>query len=78
MFKGRGLVYSVCPRFFSPGVVMSKSATVSITFELGRVTFLELPDYFKTGGTINGKASTSSSLHCRSLHICDPGAQKLS
>ncbi|ROL50597.1 Alpha-2-macroglobulin [Anabarilius grahami] len=43
-------------------VVLSKSATVSITFEVGKVTFLDLPDYFEPGSTINGKASKSSSL----------------
>ncbi|XP_067308346.1 alpha-2-macroglobulin-like protein 1 [Pseudorasbora parva] len=40
-------------------VVMSKSATVSITFEVGKVTFVDLPDYFEPGLTINGKISVS-------------------
>uniref|UniRef100_A0A8C2KZM5 Alpha-macroglobulin receptor-binding domain-containing protein n=1 Tax=Cyprinus carpio TaxID=7962 RepID=A0A8C2KZM5_CYPCA len=40
-------------------VVMSKSATVSITFEVGKVTFLELPEFFDHGSMINGKVSAS-------------------
>ncbi|XP_067280946.1 alpha-2-macroglobulin-like protein 1 [Pseudorasbora parva] len=40
-------------------VVMSKSATVSITFEVGKVTFVDLPDYFEPGSVINGKISVS-------------------
>ncbi|KAL1279111.1 hypothetical protein QQF64_025784 [Cirrhinus molitorella] len=36
-------------------VVMSKSTTVSITFEVGKVTFLDLPNYFDSGSVINGK-----------------------
>ncbi|XP_077058467.1 alpha-2-macroglobulin-like [Siphateles boraxobius] len=40
-------------------VVMSKAATVSITFEVGKVTFVDLPDYFETGSMINGKISVS-------------------
>ncbi|ROL50863.1 Alpha-2-macroglobulin-like protein 1 [Anabarilius grahami] len=43
-------------------VVLSKSATVFITFEVGKVTFLDLLDYFEPGSTINGKASKSLSL----------------
>ncbi|KAG1966972.1 pregnancy zone protein [Pimephales promelas] len=38
-------------------VVMSKSATVSITFEVGKVMLVDLPDYFEAGSMINGKAS---------------------
>ncbi|CAM4320964.1 unnamed protein product [Leuciscus chuanchicus] len=41
-------------------VLMSKSATVSITFEVGKVMFVDLPDYFEPGSTIKGKASKSS------------------
>ncbi|CAM4321195.1 unnamed protein product [Leuciscus chuanchicus] len=41
-------------------VLMSKSATVYITFEVGKVTFVDLPDYFEPGSTIKGKASKSS------------------
>ncbi|XP_067314067.1 pregnancy zone protein-like [Pseudorasbora parva] len=41
-------------------VEMSKSATVSITFEVGKVTFVDLPDYFEPGLTIYGKISVSS------------------
>ncbi|XP_077053726.1 alpha-2-macroglobulin-like protein 1 [Siphateles boraxobius] len=40
-------------------VLMSKSATVSISFEVGKVTFVDLPDYFKPGSTIKGKISVS-------------------
>ncbi|XDV11099.1 hypothetical protein PO909_000127 [Leuciscus waleckii] len=40
-------------------VVMSKSATVSITFEVGRVIFLDIPEYFEPGSKINGKISVS-------------------
>ncbi|ROI63303.1 Pregnancy zone protein [Anabarilius grahami] len=41
-------------------VVMSKSATVSITFEVGKVTFVDLPDYIEPGSKIHGKAKASS------------------
>ncbi|KAK7175530.1 hypothetical protein R3I93_002446 [Phoxinus phoxinus] len=40
-------------------VVMSKSATVSITFEVGKVMFLDTPEYFEPGSMINGKISMS-------------------
>ncbi|XP_077058469.1 alpha-2-macroglobulin-like protein 1 [Siphateles boraxobius] len=40
-------------------VVMSKSATVSITFEVGKVMFLDVPEYFEPGSMINGKISVS-------------------
>ncbi|XP_059418671.1 alpha-2-macroglobulin-like [Carassius carassius] len=40
-------------------ILMSKSATVSITFEVGKVTFLELPEFFDHGSLINGKVSAS-------------------
>ncbi|XP_039541680.1 alpha-2-macroglobulin-like [Pimephales promelas] len=40
-------------------VVMSKSATVSITFEVGKVMLVDLPDYFEAGSMINGKISVS-------------------
>uniref|UniRef100_A0A672KRR5 Alpha-2-macroglobulin-like n=1 Tax=Sinocyclocheilus grahami TaxID=75366 RepID=A0A672KRR5_SINGR len=40
-------------------VVTSKSTTVSITFEVGKVTFLELPGLFAYGSMINGKISAS-------------------
>ncbi|CAM4687033.1 unnamed protein product [Leuciscus chuanchicus] len=40
-------------------VVMSKYATVSITFEVGKVTFLDLPDNFEPGSVINGEISVS-------------------
>ncbi|XP_067226492.1 alpha-2-macroglobulin-like protein 1 isoform X1 [Chanodichthys erythropterus] len=38
-------------------IVMSKSATVSITFEVGKVTFVYL--FFEPGSTINGKISVT-------------------
>lgn len=37
---------------------MSKSATVSITFEVGKVKFVDIPEYFEPGSMIDGKAST--------------------
>ncbi|XP_056118834.1 alpha-2-macroglobulin-like [Rhinichthys klamathensis goyatoka] len=40
-------------------VVMSKYATVSITFEVGKITFLDLPDTFEPGSVINAKISVS-------------------
>ncbi|CAM4320863.1 unnamed protein product [Leuciscus chuanchicus] len=40
-------------------VLMSKSATVPITFEVGEVTFVELPGFFDPGSTINGKISVT-------------------
>ncbi|XP_077058468.1 alpha-2-macroglobulin-like protein 1 [Siphateles boraxobius] len=39
--------------------LMSKSATVSITFEVGEITFVELPGFFEPGSTINGKISVT-------------------
>ncbi|KTF83501.1 hypothetical protein cypCar_00041755, partial [Cyprinus carpio] len=41
-------------------VMMSKSRTVSITFNVGEVTFLDLPDFFNYGSVISGKISASS------------------
>nr|AAI53920.1 Si:dkey-46g23.3 protein [Danio rerio] len=41
------------------GVVMSKSTTVSITFEVGKVTFVDLPKFYNYGSTVNGKISVS-------------------
>ncbi|XP_016386639.1 alpha-2-macroglobulin-like isoform X2 [Sinocyclocheilus rhinocerous] len=41
-------------------IVMSKSTTVSITFEVGNVTFVELPKFFESGSAINGKISVSA------------------
>ncbi|KAF4116471.1 alpha-2-macroglobulin-like [Onychostoma macrolepis] len=40
-------------------IVMCKSTTVSITFEVGKATFLELPGYFDYGSVINGKILVS-------------------
>nr|XP_009297326.1 pregnancy zone protein [Danio rerio] len=40
-------------------VVMSKSATVSITYEVGKVTFVDLPKFYDYGSTINAKISVS-------------------
>ncbi len=51
------LCIHVCHFSFLPDVVMSKSTTVSITFKVGKVTFLELPGYIDYGSVINGKAS---------------------
>ncbi|XP_043082079.1 alpha-2-macroglobulin-P-like [Puntigrus tetrazona] len=41
------------------GVVMSKSTTVPITFEVGKVTFMYLPQFFESGSRINGKILAS-------------------
>ncbi|XP_017210396.2 pregnancy zone protein isoform X5 [Danio rerio] len=41
------------------GVVKSKSSTVSITFEVGKVTFVDLPKFYDYGSTVNGKISVS-------------------
>ncbi|KAK7166968.1 hypothetical protein R3I94_001385 [Phoxinus phoxinus] len=41
-------------------LLMSKSAMVSITFEVGEVTFVELPGFFEPGSKINGEARKSS------------------
>ncbi|XP_067308330.1 alpha-2-macroglobulin-like protein 1 isoform X1 [Pseudorasbora parva] len=56
-------------------VMMSKSATVSITFEVGKVTFVDLPDYFEPGLTINGKISVSrfdgTPIMNKAVHLLD-------
>lgn len=44
---------------FIPDMVVSKSTTVSITFEVGKVTFVDLPEFFDSASAINGKASES-------------------
>ncbi|XP_068069811.1 alpha-2-macroglobulin isoform X5 [Danio rerio] len=36
-------------------IVMTKSETISLTYELGKVTFAELPDLFEHGSIIEGK-----------------------
>ncbi|XP_026080573.1 alpha-2-macroglobulin-like protein 1 [Carassius auratus] len=41
-------------------VMMSKSTTVSITFEVGKVMFLNLPSFFNYGSMINGEILASS------------------
>ncbi|XP_026110622.1 alpha-2-macroglobulin-like [Carassius auratus] len=41
------------------GVMMSKSTTVFTTFEVGKVSFLDLPGFFNYGSVINGKISAS-------------------
>lgn len=46
----------------SSDVVISKATTVAITFEVGKVKFLDLPDYYEPGEVISGKASKRSSL----------------
>ncbi|XP_026076244.1 alpha-2-macroglobulin-like [Carassius auratus] len=38
-------------------VVISKATTVAITFEVGKVKFLDLPDYYEPGDVISGKIS---------------------
>ncbi|KAL1246514.1 hypothetical protein QQF64_034648 [Cirrhinus molitorella] len=40
-------------------VVMLKSTTVSITFEVGKVTFVDLPEFFDYGSTVNAKILAS-------------------
>ncbi|XP_026066431.1 alpha-2-macroglobulin-like protein 1 [Carassius auratus] len=41
------------------GVMMSKSTTVFITFEVGKVSFSDLPGFFNYGSILNGKISAS-------------------
>ncbi|XP_059415069.1 alpha-2-macroglobulin-like [Carassius carassius] len=43
-------------------VVISKATTLAITFEVGKVKFLDLPDYYEPGEVISGRASKRSSL----------------
>ncbi|XP_058625207.1 alpha-2-macroglobulin-like isoform X1 [Onychostoma macrolepis] len=56
-------------------VVMSKSATVYITFEVGKVTFLELPKFFNHGSIINGKISASffsgTAISSKAVYLLD-------
>uniref|UniRef100_A0A672NJ38 Alpha-2-macroglobulin-like protein 1 n=1 Tax=Sinocyclocheilus grahami TaxID=75366 RepID=A0A672NJ38_SINGR len=40
-------------------VMMSKSTTVYITFQVGMVSFLDLPEFFNYGSVMNGKISAS-------------------
>ncbi|ROL53126.1 Alpha-2-macroglobulin-like protein 1 [Anabarilius grahami] len=53
-------------------VVLSKPATVSITFEVGKVTFVDLPGYFEPGSTINGKAIAN-----KAVYLLDGNSNKL-
>ncbi|XP_051569348.1 alpha-2-macroglobulin-like protein 1 [Myxocyprinus asiaticus] len=41
-------------------IVVTKSVTVSLTFEIGSVTFVDMPEYFEPGSTIKGKISASN------------------
>ncbi|XP_051987560.1 alpha-2-macroglobulin-P-like [Xyrauchen texanus] len=41
-------------------IVITKSITVSLTFEIGNVTFVDMPEYFAPGSTIMGKISASN------------------
>ncbi|XP_016105537.1 alpha-2-macroglobulin-like isoform X2 [Sinocyclocheilus grahami] len=56
-------------------VMMSKSTTVSITFEVGKVTFLDLPGFFTYGSIINGKISASyfngTPIASKAVHLLD-------
>ncbi|XP_067226482.1 alpha-2-macroglobulin-like protein 1 [Chanodichthys erythropterus] len=62
-------------------VVMSKSATVSITFEVGKVTFLDLLDYFEPGSAINGKITVSrfdgTPIVNKAVYLLDGNSNKL-
>ncbi|TRY74304.1 hypothetical protein DNTS_002941, partial [Danionella cerebrum] len=40
-------------------VVMSKNTTVYITFEVGKVSFVDVPSVFTSGTTVNGRVSAS-------------------
>ncbi|XP_042572525.1 alpha-2-macroglobulin-like protein 1 isoform X2 [Cyprinus carpio] len=56
-FKNMQDLFSVIVNVTEEGTVISKSATVTITFEVGKVKFLDLPDYYKPGEVISGKIS---------------------
>ncbi|XP_048013066.1 pregnancy zone protein-like isoform X2 [Megalobrama amblycephala] len=62
-------------------VVMSKSATVSITFEVGKVTFVDLPNYFEPGTAINGKITASrfdgTPVANKAVYLLDGNGNKL-
>ncbi|XP_056308967.1 LOW QUALITY PROTEIN: alpha-2-macroglobulin-like protein 1 [Danio aesculapii] len=57
------------------GVVMSKSTTVSITFEVGKVTFVDLPKFYDYGSTVNGKISVSdfngNPINSKTVYLLD-------
>nr|XP_009296557.2 pregnancy zone protein-like [Danio rerio] len=57
------------------GVVMSKSTTVSITFEVGKVTFVDLPKFYNYGSTLNGKISVSdfngNPINSKAVYVLD-------
>nr|AAI71612.1 Zgc:171445 protein [Danio rerio] len=57
------------------GVVMSKSTTVSITFEVGKVTFVDLPKFYNYGSTVNGKISVSdfngNPIYSKAVYLLD-------
>ncbi|XP_051984551.1 alpha-2-macroglobulin-like protein 1 [Xyrauchen texanus] len=41
-------------------IVMTKSETISLTYEIGRVLFTEIPEFFTPGSVLKGKVSVSS------------------
>ncbi|XP_051551679.1 alpha-2-macroglobulin-like protein 1 [Myxocyprinus asiaticus] len=41
-------------------IVMTKSESISLTYEIGRVTFPEIPEFFTHGSVLKGKVSVSS------------------
>ncbi|NP_001093623.2 uncharacterized protein LOC100101650 precursor [Danio rerio] len=57
------------------GVVISKSNTVSITFEVGKVTFVDLPKFYDYGSTLNGKISVSdfngNPINSKAVYVLD-------
>ncbi|XP_056304777.1 LOW QUALITY PROTEIN: alpha-2-macroglobulin-like protein 1 [Danio aesculapii] len=57
------------------GVVMSKSTTVSITFEVGKVTFVDLPKFYNYGSTVNGKIAASdyngNPINSKAVYLLD-------
>ncbi|XP_067226511.1 alpha-2-macroglobulin-like [Chanodichthys erythropterus] len=62
-------------------VVMSKSATVSISFEVGKVTFLDLPNYFEPGLMIDAKITVSrfdgTPIANKAVYLLDGNSNKL-
>ncbi|XP_051985118.1 alpha-2-macroglobulin-like protein 1 [Xyrauchen texanus] len=41
-------------------IVMTKSESVSLTYEIGRIMFMEIPDFFTTGSALKGKVNVTS------------------
>lgn len=54
----------------STDTVMTKSETLSLTYEIGKVTFVDLPDVFEYGSLLKGKASKMCITHRRPLKLC--------